>query len=103
MKPVDYIGKSFKKLHVSTSCQLDEQIFGEISRATVEAENRKSANQPNIWRIIMKNRITRLAVAAGVIIAMLIGINLSRIVKKSWVRRANLLSLPAVQESRWGG
>ena len=38
MKPADNLIKLFEKLHVPTSTQLDEKIYGEISRATVETD-----------------------------------------------------------------
>ena len=75
MRPADNIRKSFKELHVPTSAKLDEQINAEISMALVKAKNNKSADQlPNIWRIIMKSKIAKLAAAAVIIIAILIGI-----------------------------
>jgi hypothetical protein len=76
MKPTDNISKSFRKLHVPTSAQLDEKIYREISKAVMETENKKSAQYlPNIWRMIMERRITKLAAAAVIVIAVMIGIN----------------------------
>ena len=76
MRPADNMRKSFKELHVPTSAKLDEQINAEISRALVKAKNNKSADPlPNIWRIIMKSRITKVAAAAVIIMAVLIGID----------------------------
>jgi outer membrane lipoprotein-sorting protein len=75
MRPADNIRKSFKELYVPTSAKLDEQINVEISMALVKAKNKSPDPLSNIWRIIMKSRITKLAVAAVIIIAVLIGIN----------------------------
>jgi hypothetical protein len=77
MRPADNISKSFKKLHVPTSTQLDEKIYGEISRTVAETDNKKLAFiQPNIWRIIMKKPIAKLVTAAAVILIAAIGISL---------------------------
>ncbi len=76
MRPADNMRKSFKELHVPTSAKLDEQINVEISMALVKAKNNKSTDPlPNIWRIIMKSKITKLAAAAVIIIVILIGIH----------------------------
>ena len=77
MRPADNMPKSFKKLHVPTSSGLDERIHDEISRASVETNgNRPADPKPVLWRIIMKSRITKVAAAAAIIIAVFIGINL---------------------------
>ncbi len=77
MRPADNIRKSFKELHVPTSAKLDEQINVEISMALVKAKNNKSADPvPNIWRIIMKSKMTKLAAAAIIIVAVVLGLNI---------------------------
>ena len=73
MRPADNMRKSFEELHVPTSAKLDEQINVEISMALMKAENNKPADlQSNIWRIIMKSKITKLAAAAIIIVAVLL-------------------------------
>ena len=60
MRPADNIRKSFEELFVPTSAKLDEQINVEISMALVKAKNNKSADPLlDIWRIIMKSKITK--------------------------------------------
>jgi len=64
------------KLQVTTSSNLDKRVLTNSMNALEELKNKNSAHtQPNIWRIIMKSRITKLAAAAVIIIAVLIGIN----------------------------
>jgi len=77
MKPAETIDKLIKKLHLSASAELDGRVHSEISRALEESKKIKSADfKPNIWRIIMKNRITKIATAAAIIIiAVIVGIN----------------------------
>ena len=73
MRLANNIRKSFKELHVPTSAKLDEQINVEISTALEKAGSNKSACPvPNIWKIIMKSRITKLAAAALIIIATIL-------------------------------
>ena len=70
MRPAETIDKLIKKLHLSASAELDERVHSEISRALAESEKTKSAElEPNMWRIIMKSRITKFVAAAVIIIA----------------------------------
>jgi len=76
MRPADSIDKLIKKLHLTASAELDEKVHSEISRAMAEPRETKSAKlEPNIWRTIMQSRITKLAAAAVIIIAVLVGIH----------------------------
>jgi hypothetical protein len=77
MRLTDNIKKSFKELHVPTSAKLDEQINAEISIALVKAKNIKSADLlPNIWRIIMKSKMTKLAAAAVIIVIAVLSLTI---------------------------
>ena len=69
MKSSRDIEKLFKDLHDTTSAEMDERVLRNVSQAL------EKPNRPNIWRIIMKNRITKLTAAAVIIIAVIIGIN----------------------------
>jgi len=65
MKPADNIHKLIKKLHVEPGADMDKKVHSRITKALEKWEKTKSADtQPNIWRIIMKSRITKLAAAA---------------------------------------
>ena len=76
MRPIDNIHKSIKKLHLKASAELDKRVHDDISRSLAESEKTESAHtEPNIWRTIIKSRITKLAAAAVIIIAVLAGIN----------------------------
>ena len=75
MRPADDLHNSIKKLHLKASAELDKRVHDDISAALAESEKTESAHtEPNIWRTIMKSRITKLAAAAVIIIAVLIGI-----------------------------
>lgn len=76
MKPLEKIEKIVKKFSVDTNAERNELVLNELLEAQAKSKKTRSAlNEPNIWRIIMKNRITKLATAAVIIIAVFIGIN----------------------------
>jgi outer membrane lipoprotein-sorting protein len=73
MGPAKNIGKLIKKLHITPSVQMHKRTLTAVLKAHAETQKTKMASeQPNIGRIIMKSRITKLAVAAVIIIAVLI-------------------------------
>ena len=75
MRPADNINKLIKKLHLKASCELDKRVHDDITKALAETQKTKSAQvQPNIWRIIMKSSITKLAAAAVITVAVAISI-----------------------------
>jgi len=75
MRPADNINKLIKKLQLKASAELDKRVHDDISRALAESEKTKSAvTQPNIWRIIMKNPLTKVAIASVLTIACLTGL-----------------------------
>lgn len=75
MRPTDDINDLIKKLKLKASGDLDKRVHGDISRALAELDETDSAfTQPKIGRIIMKSPITKLAAAAMIIVAVLVGI-----------------------------
>ena len=69
-----------RKPNVATSADIDKRVLDDSFAAMEEAMQAKSVvNQPNILRIIIKSRITKLAVAASVFIAAIIGLHQFRI------------------------
>ena len=76
MIPIDNIHDQIKKLRLTASAHLDTRVRDAISRALAESEMTVSPHtQANIWRTIMKSRITKLAAAAAIIIAVLAGVH----------------------------
>ena len=76
MRPADNINNLIKKLHLKASADLDKRVHDDISAALAESEKTKSVQTgPNIWRIIMKSQITKLAAAAVIIIAVFFALN----------------------------
>jgi len=79
VRPAENINELIKKLQLKASADLDRRVHEDISRALTEPKKTKPAPpEPNIWRIIMKSPITKLATAAVVIIACVIGLSLWR-------------------------
>ncbi|MHC5061550.1 MAG: hypothetical protein ACYTFK_10765 [Planctomycetota bacterium] len=70
MRPADDIEQLVKNTRAETSTTIDEQI---LSAAQAALEN-SAPTQPNIWRTIMKNRITKFAAAAVIIFGLLLGV-----------------------------
>jgi hypothetical protein len=76
MKPADNnIEKQIKDLRTQVSAELDEKLHYRFQQALDKKKNTKDFHQPNTWRIIMKSRITKLATAAVIIMAVVLSIN----------------------------
>ena len=76
MRPAENIKRLIKKSDVTTSCEIDKRILGDALEDLEKLRQKKSTGTGlNIWRIIMKSRITKLAAAAVIIIVVLAGIN----------------------------
>ena len=76
MSSAEKIKKLFAKSEVTVNSKVDDRIVGDALTAFDESEKTKSLSaEPNLWRMIMKSRITKLAAAAVIIIAVMLGIN----------------------------
>ena len=74
MKLGPTIKRLFAKSGVRVSDKLDEKILGDALCA-FDISAKPGSQAPSVWRIIMNSRITKLAVAAVVIVAVFVGIN----------------------------
>jgi len=76
MKPAENIEKLIKKARFKATNQTYQSTLNSFLQGVEDYKKQKPApTQPNIWRIIMKNKMTKFAVAAGIVIAVLVGIN----------------------------
>ncbi|MGB2862526.1 MAG: hypothetical protein WBC05_04300 [Sedimentisphaerales bacterium] len=76
MSPAEKIKKLFAKSDITVSSKVDDRIVGDALTAFDESEKTKSISaEHNIWRMIMKSRIMKLAAAAVIIIGVMFGIN----------------------------
>ncbi len=74
MRPEEHIERFVRnrKPRIAVSADIDKRVLSDSFAAMEEAMRAKSiVEQPNIWKVIMNSRITRIA-AAGIIIAVLI-------------------------------
>ncbi len=77
MKPVDKVKELISKSDVTTGCKTDKRIIGDALEHMEELKQKRLAiTRPNIWRTIMKSRMTKLAAAAVIMIAVITGLNL---------------------------
>ena len=71
MRPAENIEKLIKDVNIDTNAKIDETVLDDVIKAFEKAKSKKSVtHQPNIWRIIMKSKITKLAAAAVIILAV---------------------------------
>jgi outer membrane lipoprotein-sorting protein len=75
MKSVKDIKQSIRKLKVESSDEIHGRVLDKLLRVLDKSKRQTAVKQANIWRIIMKNRITKLAAAAVIIIAVILGLN----------------------------
>lgn len=73
MKPADKIKELINESDVRTTSEADKRILGDAMEHLERLKQKKSAgDQLNLWRIIMKTGITKLAAAAVVIVVVVI-------------------------------
>jgi hypothetical protein len=76
MKPEDKIQKLINESDVTTSSDADNRILaGALEHLEKLKQKNLADSQPNIWRTIIRSSELKLAAAAAIIIAILIGVN----------------------------
>jgi outer membrane lipoprotein-sorting protein len=66
-----------KKSSAAISSEMDKKILDGALAAFEKSETTKSADlQPSVWRIIMKSRITKLAAAAVIVVAVVLSVSI---------------------------
>jgi hypothetical protein len=76
MRPAENIEKLVKNIDIDTNAKIDNAVLGDVLKAFEKSKSKKSAAiEQNIWRIIMKSRMTKLAAAAMIIIAAIIALH----------------------------
>lgn len=73
MRPAENIEKLIKKLRYKAGAETHEKVLGNVLKALDEHQKQESgATALDIWRTIMNSKITKLATAAAVIVAVLV-------------------------------
>ena len=76
MRRSENIEKLIGKLDDTTSAEMDREILKDVFKAMDESKQKQPAPAgQNIWRLIMNSKITKLATAAVIIVAVIMGIN----------------------------
>ena len=75
MRPEKNIEKLIKNIDIDTNSETDKAVHEDILKA-FETSKKPASIKPNIWRIIMKNPITKLATAATLILIAVLTITL---------------------------
>ncbi|UCG58928.1 MAG: hypothetical protein JSU70_05330, partial [Phycisphaerales bacterium] len=73
MKPADDIRRLFEDAELNVHPDTDEQVFEDVQRARRKIEDNLTT-VPNRWRITMKSPLAKLAIAAVVAIAVVLGL-----------------------------
>ena len=77
MKLIDNLEKLIPRLRYRARGEMRDRVLSDILEIFAETNKTQSAvGGPNIWRTIMKSKISKLAVAAGVIIVVVFSISL---------------------------
>ena len=76
MRPAENIEKFIKRVRFKASTQMHERTLKDALKAQEQSRKTKSAEiGPNIWRIIVKSRITKLTATAAIIVIAVLAIN----------------------------
>jgi outer membrane lipoprotein-sorting protein len=75
MSPSEKIEKLIKKLHYETSAETHDRVLGNVMQALDEKQKAGIIIKPDLWRMIMKTKVAKLAAAAVIIAAVLVGIH----------------------------
>ncbi len=77
MSSAEKIKRLFAKSDLTVNSNVDDRIINDALTAFDKSEKLKSASaEPNIWRMIMKSRITKLSAAAVIITGVFVGLYL---------------------------
>jgi len=76
MRPADKTRQFIKNASINSNPEVNEAVLKDLLNELDKSKNISfDAPQPNIWRIIMKSRISKLAAAAVIILAALAGLH----------------------------
>ncbi len=88
MRPSENIEKLIKNINIDTNAKIDEAVLGEVVEVFEKSKDKKtSATEQNIGRIIMKSKITKIAAAAVIIVAVILVLTITggrEIASVSW-------------------
>ena len=75
MRPSDDIENMFTETHIETNTDVDKVVLDDAVRAMSKSKQKTPVfKRSDVWGIIMKGRITKLAVAAGIIMIVVLSV-----------------------------
>jgi hypothetical protein len=74
MQPADHIKRWFKDAGLTVRQDADERVFKDVAEAQQNRVKDKAPAPPALWRMTMRNPMTKWAVAAAAIVACLVGL-----------------------------
>lgn len=74
MRPAEDIRQMIHRWNDKTSAQMDEQVLGDMGRALEQSQRQAARGGPHIRGLTMRNPIAKLAVAAAIIAAVVLGL-----------------------------
>ena len=75
MRPTEKIERSVKKMNFTAGAELQQRILDDALKARGQTETQPAYEKPNIWRTIMQSKMTKLAAAAVIVTAGLLGVH----------------------------
>jgi hypothetical protein len=74
MQPADDIKKLIDESQITSSWQVDRRILADaLEDLEKRRANQGTGPQPGVWRIVMRSKMTKLAAAAVIVVAVLLG------------------------------
>jgi outer membrane lipoprotein-sorting protein len=76
MRPTENIEKRIQNVPIQTSAEKDKEVFDDVLDALEKSKKTQPAvAKPNLWRIIMQNKITKIVAAAVILAAIILGVS----------------------------
>ena len=72
MRPAEDIKRLIDKAKVASSCPVDRRILGDALEDLERRRADRHQSRPGVWRIVMRTRIGKFAVAAAAVIGLLV-------------------------------
>jgi len=101
MKPAENIKRLIKNTKIKTNPAVNEAVLTDLLNKLDKSKSEHSADiRPNVWRIIMKSRIAKFAIAAVIIIIAAIGITfLEKTSKPVWAVSQTIEALKNIRSA----
>lgn len=105
MKPLKEIEKIVRKYKINPRPEMRSKVLDEALEIQRKLKQQSiSENQPHIWGMIMRSKIAKLAAAAGMIIAVVLGITvLEKSATPAWAIEDTIKALENVHSIKMSG